>query len=104
MDGNVFKQMTWNRSDTGVYISNVSRFGQSAPLYIHKDGGDGLENIWAATNNGAVGLPGVSLSAEAVSGTILKACFWARARPTAADATGRPYWPTPPRRCLPPYI
>ena len=79
MDGNVFKQMTWNRSDTGVYISNVSRFGQSAPLYIHKDGGDGLENIWAATNNGAVGLPGVSLSAEAVSGTILKACFWARA-------------------------
>ena len=79
MDGNIFKQMTWNRTDTAVYVSSVSNFGQSAPLYIHKDGGDGLENIWAATNNGAVGVAGTKLSAEAVKGTIDKACLWARA-------------------------
>lgn len=79
LDGNVFKQLTWNRTDTAKYVSNVSRYGQSAPLYIHKDGGDGLENIWAAENNGAVGLTGVKLSADAVKGTIDKACLWARA-------------------------
>ena len=79
LDGNVFKQLTWNRTDTAKYVSNISRFGQSAPLYIHKDGGDGLENIWAATNNGAVGLSGVKLSDAAVKGTIDKACLWARA-------------------------
>lgn len=79
MDNNVFKQMTWKRSDVGIYISSLSSYGQSAPLYIHKDGGDGLENIWAATNNGAVGVSGAQLSADAVSKTILKACFWARA-------------------------
>lgn len=79
MDGNVFKQMTWNRTDTAVYVSSISNYGQSAPLYIHKDGGDGLENIWAATNNGAVGVPGAKLSADAVRGTIDKACLWARA-------------------------
>lgn len=79
MDGNVFKQMTWKRSDVGIYISSLSKYGQSAPLYIHKDGGDGLENIWAATNNGAVGVPGARLSSDAVAKTIEKACFWARA-------------------------
>ena len=79
LDGNVFKQMTWNRTDTAKYVSNISRYGQSAPLYTHKDGGDGLENIWANTNNGAVGLNGVKLSPQAVQGTIDKACLWARA-------------------------
>ncbi len=79
MDGNIFKEMTHSRSDTAIYISSLSRYGQSAPLYIHKDGGDGLENIWAATNNGAVGVAGAQLSADAVQGTILKACTWARA-------------------------
>lgn len=79
MDGNVFKQLTWNRTDTAVYVSSVSRYGQSAPLYVHKDGGDGLENIWAATNNGAVGIAGTKLSQDAVKGTIDKACLWARA-------------------------
>ena len=79
MDGNVFKEMTWSRTDTAIYVSSISRYGQSAPLYIHKDGGDGLENIWAATNNGAVGVAGAQLSADAVSGTIAKACLWARA-------------------------
>ena len=79
MDNNVFKQMTWKRSDVGEYISSLSNYGQSAPLYIHKDGGDGLENIWAATNNGAVGVAGAQLSDDAVKKTIEKACFWARA-------------------------
>ena len=79
LDGNVFKQLTWNRTDTAKYVSSISRYGQSAPLYIHKDGGDGLENIWADTNNGAVGLSGVKLSPQAVQGTIDKACLWARA-------------------------
>ena len=79
MDNNIFKQMTWKRSDVGEYISSLSKYGQSAPLYIHKDGGDGLENIWAATNNGAVGVSGAQLSDDAVEKTILKACFWARA-------------------------
>ena len=79
LNGDVFKQLTRNRTDTAIYVSNISRYGQSAPLYIHKDGGDGLENIWASTNNGAVGLSGVKLSDAAVQGTISKACLWARA-------------------------
>ena len=53
MDGNLFKELTNRISDTGLYVSSFSSCGQSAPLYIHKDGGDGLENIWAAENNGA---------------------------------------------------
>ncbi len=79
LNGDDFKQLTWNRTDTAKYVSNISRYGQSAPLYIHKDGGDGLENIWAATNNGAVGVSGAQLSKDAVEGTIKKACLWARA-------------------------
>ncbi len=79
MDGNVFKQMTYQRSDVAKYVSSISGYGQSAPLFIHKDGGDGLENIWAATNNGAVGVANQQLSADAVQGTIAKACLWARA-------------------------
>ena len=79
MDGNVFKELTWNRSDTGIAVSDVSSYGQSAPLYIHKDGGDGLENIWAETNNGAVQVPGVKLTEEERKGTIKKACAWAKA-------------------------
>ncbi len=79
MDGNVFKEMTWNRSDVAIQVSNVSRYGQSAPLYIHKDGGDGLENIWAAENNGAVEVPGAQLSPAEIQGTVAKACAWASA-------------------------
>ncbi len=79
MDGNVFKQMTWNRTGIAKYVSSISKYGQSAPLYQHKDGGDGLENIWADKNNGAVGVSGAQLSSAAVKGTIQKACLWARA-------------------------
>ncbi len=79
MDGNVFKEMTWNRSSVALEVSSVSSYGQSAPLYIHKDGGDGLENIWAATNNGAVEVPGAQLSAAEIQGTVDKACAWASA-------------------------
>ena len=79
LNGDVFKQLTRKRTDTAKYVSGISGYGQSAPLYIHKDGGDGLENIWASGNNGAVGLSGVQLSSKAVKGTIDKACLWARA-------------------------
>ena len=77
LDNNVFKELTWKISDTANYVSSVSHFGQSARLYTHKDGGDGLENIWSAKNNGAVGVPGAQLSAQAVKGTIQKAVRWA---------------------------
>lgn len=79
MDGNVFKELTDQISDTGRYVSSFSSCGQSAPLYIHKDGGDGLENIWAAENNGAVGVPGARLSKADVLATRQKAAWWARA-------------------------
>ena len=42
MDGNLFKELTNRISDTGLYVGSFSSCGQSAPLYIHKDGGDGL--------------------------------------------------------------
>ena len=79
MDGNLFKELTNRISDTGLYVSSFSSCGQSAPLYIHKDGGDGLENIWAAENNGAVGVPGVRLRKADVMATRQKAAWWARA-------------------------
>ena len=79
MDGNLFKELTNRISDTGLYVGSFSSCGQSAPLYIHKDGGDGLENIWAAENNGAVGVPGVRLRKADVMATRQKAAWWARA-------------------------
>ena len=79
LDGNIFKEMTWTVSPIAQQVSNVSRYGQSARLYTHKDGGDGLENIWAAANTGAVGVAGTALSADAAAGTRAKACAWARA-------------------------
>ncbi len=71
--------LTYNKSDVGRYVSSISGFGQSAPLYVSANGGDGLESIFAATNNGNVNVAGVQLSPEAVQGTIAKACLWARA-------------------------
>ena len=79
LDGNIFKEMTWDISSVAQQVSAVSRFGQSAKLYTHKDGGDGLENIWADKNTGAVGVAGTKLSADAAAGTRQKACAWARA-------------------------
>jgi len=79
VNGDVLKRLTKNRTDTAKYISSLSGYGQSAPLYISAEGGDGLENIWSETNNGAVGVSGAKLSEAAVAGTVTKACTWARA-------------------------
>ena len=78
-NGDLLKTLTYDRTDTAKYVSSISRYGQSAPLYISADGGDGLENIWSEDNNGAIGVPGAKLSDAAVKGTIKKACLWARA-------------------------
>ena len=77
--GKIIQTLTYNRSDVAKYVSSISNFGQSAPLYMSVNGGDGLESIYAATNNGNVNVPGVKLSEEARAGTIAKACLWARA-------------------------
>ena len=78
-NGKVLQTLTGNRSQIGKNVSAVSSYGQSAPLYISTGGGDGLENIFALTNNGNVNVPGVKLSEEARRATIAKACAWARA-------------------------
>ena len=78
-DGIALQTLTRSRSNTARIISSVSSYGQSAPLYINTNGGDGLESIFAPTNNGRIRVPGVTLSSAAVSGTIQKACTWARA-------------------------
>ena len=78
-NGDLLKTLTYDRTDTAKYVSSISQYGQSAPLYISADGGDGLENIWSEDNNGAIGVPGAKLSDAAVKGTIKKACLWARA-------------------------
>jgi hypothetical protein len=78
-DGSVFQELTYNISDTGRYVSSFSSCGQSAPLYIRRAGGDGLESIWAPVNNGAVQVPGARLSEEDVLATRQKAAWWARA-------------------------
>ena len=77
--GKPIQTLTYNRSDVAKYVSSVSNYGQSAPLYTSVNGGDGLESIYAASNNGNVNVPGVKLSEEARAGTIAKACLWARA-------------------------
>ena len=78
-NGSPVQTLTYNKSDVGRYVSSVSRYGQSAPLYISTGGGDGLESIFAQTNNGNVNVAGAQLSPEACAGTIAKACLWARA-------------------------
>jgi len=78
-NGDLLKTLTYERTDTAKYVSSISHYGQSAPLYISADGGDGLENIWAEENNGAIGVKGAKLSSAVVKGTIKKACLWARA-------------------------
>ena len=64
-NGKVLQTLTGNRSQIGKSVSAVSSYGQSAPLYISTGGGDGLENIFALTNNGNVNVAGVKLSEEA---------------------------------------
>ena len=78
-NGTVVQTLTYKKSDVGRYVSSISSFGQSAPLYLSVSGGDGLESIFSQTNNGNVNVPGVQLSEEARLGTITKACTWARA-------------------------
>ena len=78
-DGNDFKRMTDTVSTAGQQVTAVNNIGQSAPLYIHVDGGDGLENIWMDENTGSVGNAGVQLTPEAVAATTAKAAAWARA-------------------------
>ena len=78
-NGVAVQTLTYNKSDVGRYVSSISGYGQSAPLYLSVSGGDGLESIFAGTNNGNVNVPGVQLSEEARLGTITKACTWARA-------------------------
>ena len=78
-NGKVLQTLTGKRSQIGKSVSEVSSYGQSAPLYISTGGGDGLENIFALKNNGNVNVAGVKLSEAARVGTIAKACAWARA-------------------------
>ncbi len=78
-NGTVVQTLTYDKSDVGRYVSSISSYGQSAPLYVSASGGDGLESIFAQTNNGNVNAAGVQLSEEARLGTIAKACLWARA-------------------------
>ena len=77
--GTAIQTLTYNKSDVARYVSSISGYGQSAPLYTSVNGGDGLESIFAETNNGNVNVPGVQLSEEARLGTVTKACLWARA-------------------------
>lgn len=78
-NGTAIQTLTYTKSDVGKYVTSISSFGQSAPLYVSVNGGDGLESIFAETNNGNVNVAGVQLPPEAVQGTIAKACLWARA-------------------------
>ena len=78
-NGKVLQTLTRKKSKIGESVSKVSSYGQSAPLYISTGGGDGLENIFALTNNGNVNVKGVKLSEKAREATIKKACAWARA-------------------------
>lgn len=78
-NGTPVQTLTQIRSDVARYVSSVSSFGQSAPLYTSTNGGDGLESIFAPTNNGNINVQGVKLSEAARIGTIQKACLWARA-------------------------
>ena len=78
-NGKVLQTLTGKTSKIGQSVSAVSSYGQSAPLYISSGGGDGLENIFALTNNGNVNVAGVKLSEKARLATIAKACAWARA-------------------------
>ena len=71
--------LTDQKSEVASYVSNISRYGQSAPLYMSDAGGDGLENIFGETNNGNVNQEGAQLTEEERLGTIEKACLWARA-------------------------
>lgn len=76
---NVILSLSGVRSAIAQSVSSAGSFGQSAPLYTSIAGGDGLENIYAPVNNGNVCVPGVTLSEEARTATINKACAWASA-------------------------
>ncbi len=76
-NGRAIQTLNPTRTADAIVASSFGPYGQSAPLYTSANGGDGLENIYAETNNGNVNVPGVQLSADAVQATIAKACKWA---------------------------
>ena len=55
-NGIVLLTISRNKSSIAKQVSAVSSYGQSAPLYTSIDGGDGLECIFAETNNGNVNI------------------------------------------------